>query len=152
MIDITSQPKRIKDSFLWADYMELVCLASDDKCVTPTDIVDKILETRDLEEDIETAFGKVCDGEIVGVRIARNSVNRQSKGFCYLEFNTPQDAQSVVKASAKKRIIVGGRPVRIDYDTGRMKGSFRSESGRLWTKEAKEQQQQQRGGQLPSDL
>lgn len=70
-----------------------------------------------------------------GVRIARNSVTRQSKGFAYIDFETPKDAQNVMKACAKKPLLVGGRMVRLDYDTGRMKGSFRAQSGRLWTKE-----------------
>ena len=104
-----------------------------------------------IEEDIMKVFAKLSGGvdNIEGVRIARNSVNRQSKGFCYVDFVSSDDCHRVVKKAASKpgkRIIVGGRPVRIDYDTGRMKGSFRSETGRLYTKEAKEQQQQGSGG------
>eukprot|EP00934_Nitzschia_sp_Nitz4_P000744 Nitzschia sp. Nitz4//scaffold5_size260463//86691//87548//NITZ4_000969-RA/size260463-processed-gene-0.122-mRNA-1//-1//CDS//3329555301//744//frame0 len=89
------------------------------------------------EEEIASAFEKV-GGTVAadGVRIARNSVTRQSKGFCYVEFETPKDAQKVVKSTAD--IKVGGRVLRLDYDTGRMKGSYRAESGRLWTKESRE--------------
>ena len=59
-----------------------------------------------------------------------------------MEFVSPQDAQKVVQAATKKHLTVGGRIVRLDYDTGRMKGSFRTDSGRLWTKENKEKKRQ----------
>jgi nucleolin len=87
------------------------------------------------EDEIQSVFAK--HGEVAedGVRIARNSVNRQSKGFAYVDFESPKDAQNVMKACIKKALSVGGRMVRLDYDTGRMKGSFRAESGLLWTKE-----------------
>eukprot|EP00526_Cylindrotheca_closterium_P014620 CAMPEP_0113619600 /NCGR_PEP_ID=MMETSP0017_2-20120614/9955_1 /TAXON_ID=2856 /ORGANISM="Cylindrotheca closterium" /LENGTH=279 /DNA_ID=CAMNT_0000529183 /DNA_START=35 /DNA_END=871 /DNA_ORIENTATION=+ /assembly_acc=CAM_ASM_000147 len=93
------------------------------------------------EDEVSQVFGK--HGDIVddGVRIARNSVTRQSKGFAYVEFESPNDAQKVMKACAKRAFSVGGRIVRLDYDTGRMKGSFRSQTGRLWTKEKTEKRQ-----------
>mmetsp|Transcript_3135 Transcript_3135/g.6683 ORF Transcript_3135/g.6683 Transcript_3135/m.6683 type:complete len:225 (+) Transcript_3135:489-1163(+) len=68
------------------------------------------------------------------VRIARNSVTRQSKGFAYIDFGSSKDAQKFMTAAAKKNVTVGGRIVRLDYDTGRAKGSFRTESGRLLQK------------------
>eukprot|EP00536_Pseudo-nitzschia_multiseries_P010566 jgi/Psemu1/307417/fgenesh1_kg.327_\ len=68
------------------------------------------------------------------VRIARNSVTRQSKGFAYIDFENSADAQKLMKAAVKKNLTVGGRIVRLDYDTGRAKGSFRTESGRLLQK------------------
>lgn len=79
-----------------------------------------------------------------GVRIARNSVNRQSKGFCYIDFETPEDARKVMESS--RRLTVNGRLLRLDWDTGRMKGSYRSDSGRLWTKEIKEKNKRARVG------
>jgi nucleolin len=87
------------------------------------------------EDEIHRVFEK--HGEVAedGVRIARNSVTRQSKGFAYVDFESPKDARKVMKACIKKALVVGGRMVRLDYDTGRMKGSFRAESGLLWTKE-----------------
>ena len=87
------------------------------------------------EEDVSKVFEKYGDIVEDGVRIARNSVTRQSKGFAYIDFASPKDAQKVMKACSKKPFAVGGRLVRLDYDTGRMKGSFRAQSGRLWTKE-----------------
>jgi nucleolin len=85
------------------------------------------------------------------VRIAKNSVTHQSKGFGYLDLPNPDDARQVMNAAAKRPIKVGGRVIRLDYDTnGRIKGSYRSDSGRLWSKEQREreqhQQQQQYGG------
>ena len=95
------------------------------------------LPYRAAEDEIAAAFesfGATISED--GVRIARNSVTRQSKGFCYIDFETPKDAQRVMKST--KNVVVGGRILRLDYDTGRMKGSYRAESGRLWTKESKE--------------
>eukprot|EP00980_Cylindrotheca_fusiformis_P007555 scaffold1567_cov102-Cylindrotheca_fusiformis.AAC.6 len=87
------------------------------------------------EDDVSQVFELHGDIAEDGVRIARNSVTRQSKGFAYIDFESPKEAQKVMKACVKKALVVGGRTVRLDYDTGRMKGSFRAESGRLWTKD-----------------
>jgi nucleolin len=90
------------------------------------------------EEDISKVFetfGIIVDG---GVRIARNSVNRQSKGFAYVDYAAPEEAQKAVQSCASTNAHVGGRLVRVDYDTGRMKGSFKTGTGQLWTKEVKE--------------
>ena len=89
------------------------------------------------EEDIATAFSKHSPQSSIsedGVRIARNSVTRQSKGFCYIDYETSKDVKRLMKAAIKKNVIVEGRIVRLDYDTGRAKGSFRTESGRLLNK------------------
>ncbi|KAL3897200.1 MAG: hypothetical protein SGARI_006976, partial [Bacillariaceae sp.] len=104
------------------------------------------------EVEIAAAFSKRLSTSTTlteeHVRIARNSVTRQSKGFCYVDFDTVKDIESVVKASLQRPIAVGGRAVRLDYDTGRVKGSFRTDSGRLYAKEQteKKQQQRERGG------
>jgi nucleolin len=91
------------------------------------------------EEEISAVFSQF--GTIVpnGVRIARNSVNRQSKGFCYVDFEQPDEAKQAVTACATSKIHVGGRLVRVDYDTGRIKGSYKAESGRQWTKHVQKQ-------------
>ncbi|CAJ1966412.1 unnamed protein product [Cylindrotheca closterium] len=93
------------------------------------------------EDEVSEVFGKHGDIADDGVRIARNSVTRQSKGFAYVEFQSADDAQKVMKACAKRAFSVGGRMVRLDYDTGRMKGSYRSQTGRLYTKEQSEKRQ-----------
>lgn len=90
------------------------------------------------EEDISKifeTFGTIVEG---GVRIARNSVTRQSKGFAYVDYTEPEEAQKAVQSCASTHAQVGGRLVRVDYDTGRMKGSFKTGTGRLWTQEMKE--------------
>ena len=89
------------------------------------------------EDEIAQAFSKHTPQSTIaedGVRIARNSVTRQSKGFCYIDYETSKDAQRLFKAAIKKNVLVGGRIVRLDFDTGRVKGSFRTESGRLLNK------------------
>jgi nucleolin len=91
------------------------------------------------DEDLESVFGTFGtlreDGG--GIRIARHSSSRQSKGFAYVEYTTPEDAQRAVQASYQnpQGIAILGRRVHLDYDTGRMKGSYKTEQGRLWTKE-----------------
>ena len=90
------------------------------------------------EEDITESFqvcGKILDG---GVRVARNSATRQSKGFAYVEYKNPEGAQGAVKKAAKPfGMKVLDRPVFVDYDEGRMKGSYKTEDGKLWSKEFK---------------
>lgn len=89
------------------------------------------------EEDIAKSFDSFGVGITEqSVRIARNSVTRQSKGFCYIDFESSQDAQTIMKTD--RQLTVKGRLLSLDWDSGRMKGSFRSGSGRLWTKEVKE--------------
>ena len=83
------------------------------------------------EEDIQAVleqYGTIVSG---GVRVVRNSVTHQSKGFCYVEF----EDVAAAKAAMQNRIVIIGRPCRMDYDHGRMKGSFRTATGRLWQKE-----------------
>jgi nucleolin len=91
------------------------------------------------EDDVTVVFENYG---LTGVRIARNSVTRQSKGFCYIDVETPKDAESLMRK--KEPFVVGGRRVRLDYDSGRMKGSFRAQSGRLWTKEKEQSDKRQR--------
>lgn len=84
------------------------------------------------EEDIEKVmekFGTIVDG---GVRVVRHSAeHRRSKGFAYVEFEDIETATAVMK----ERIEILNRPCRTDYDHGRIKGSFRTASGRFWNKE-----------------
>jgi nucleolin len=92
------------------------------------------------EEDIATVFRTTKDC----VRIARNSITRQSKGFAYVDFPSTKELETFVShtaaaaaaaaAATTKPLIVGGRQLRLDYDTGRVKGSYRADDGRLWSK------------------
>lgn len=91
------------------------------------------------EEDIQKVFGgfgKIVEG---GVRIARNYNTRQSKGFAYIEFKNPEGAHAAVVAQQQKRqrLQVLGRTVFVDYDVGQMKLSYKTQEGRLWSKEYK---------------
>lgn len=84
------------------------------------------------KEDIENLFrscGKIVEG---GVRIAWNYHTRQSKGFCYVEFKHPEGAYAAVTNQPWK---LQGRVCQIDYDEGSIKGSYKTEEGRLWRKE-----------------
>lgn len=89
------------------------------------------------EDDLTNLFSEYGTIAEDGVRIARNSVSRQSKGFAYIDFATSLDAQKVIEVATKRALKIEGRIVRLDYDTGRIKGSFRTDSGKLWTKETK---------------
>jgi nucleolin len=83
------------------------------------------------EENIHAAleqFGTTVSG---GIRVVRHSSTQRSKGFAYVEF---ESMDSAVKAF-ESTIIVNGRPCRVDYDHGRMKGSYRGADGKLWEKE-----------------
>lgn len=98
------------------------------------------------EEQILESFrvcGKILEG---GVRIARNHINGQSKGFGYVEYKNAEGAYAAVqKASKPFGLNVSGRPVFVDYDEGSMKGSFRNKDGKLWSKEHGQQQQSNQG-------
>jgi nucleolin len=79
---------------------------------------------------VQAAFEKF--GKVASVRIPRRTDTRASKGFGYVQFETPQAAQAAVTfASAPdSRLLVAERPVKLDYDTGAPKASFRAPDGR----------------------
>ncbi len=84
------------------------------------------------KEDIEDLFrscGKIVEG---GVRIAWNYKTKQSKGFCYIEFKHPEGAYAAV---TRQPWALQGRVCQVDYDEGTIKGSYKTEEGRLWRKE-----------------
>mmetsp|Transcript_20741 Transcript_20741/g.46935 ORF Transcript_20741/g.46935 Transcript_20741/m.46935 type:complete len:329 (-) Transcript_20741:63-1049(-) len=96
--------------------------------------------TEDQILEVFRTCGKVVEG---GIRIARNHVTGQSKGFCYCEFKNEEAAYSAVQRAAKPfGVTVLKRPVFVDYDEGAMKGSYRSGDGKLWSKEYGDRQQQ----------
>ena len=105
-----------------------------DGCVT---IFVNNLPYEATEDQIAAVFSKHAPNSSIaedGVRIARNSMTRQSKGFAYIDFETSKDAKRLMKAAVKKNVLLGGRIIRLDYDTGRIKGSFRTASGQLLNK------------------
>jgi nucleolin len=85
------------------------------------------------EEDIQPVleyFGKTAAG---GIRVVRHSSTQRSKGFAYVEFESIESATAAFQSILP--IAVQGRPCRVDYDHGRMKGSYRGADGLLWEKE-----------------
>ena len=86
----------------------------------------RIVETVDNTTDTKgNGGGQFDEKEFGGVRIAKNSVTRQSKGFAYIDFVNHKECQKLMTAAVTKNVMVGGRIVRLDYDTGRIRGSFR---------------------------
>jgi nucleolin len=81
-------------------------------------------------EDVLKECGAIAPG---GIRVVRHSSTQRSKGFAYVEFESLSSAKSVFESTTP--LVVKGRPCRVDYDHGRMKGSYRAASGRLWEKE-----------------
>lgn len=82
-----------------------------------------------VEEDVQQVmekFGLIVEG---GVRVVRHSGTGQSKGFGYVEYESIESAKAAVTAAP---IRISGRPCRMDYDHGRVKGSFRMADRTLW--------------------
>jgi len=87
------------------------------------------------EVDVEEVFrscGKIVEA---GVRLTRNYQTKELKGFGYIEFKNPEGAFAAVQRAAKGGLLLKGRPVHVDYEEGKMKGSFRNAEGNLWQKE-----------------
>lgn len=83
------------------------------------------------EEDIDAVMNKFGEISKGGIRIVRHSGTNQSKGFCYVEYEELESA----KAAANARIQILGRSCRVDFDHGRVRGSFRTADRKLWQKE-----------------
>lgn len=90
------------------------------------------------EDDVRhvmAKYGDICEG---GVRIVRHSQTGRSKGFGYVQYADKASAQKAIKAStAREAIEIAGRTCRLDYDHGRVRGSFRTADRKLWHKEYK---------------
>lgn len=87
------------------------------------------------ENDVEEVFrtcGKIVQG---GVRLTRNYQTKELKGFGYIEFKNPEGAFAAVQRAAKGGIVIKGRTCQVDYDEGKVKGSFRKADGSFWQKE-----------------
>lgn len=75
------------------------------------------------ENDVTEAF-RFC-GKIANVRLAIWAHTEQLKGFGYVEFKNEDSAEIAVKKS--NTIRVKGRPVFCDFETGKPKGSFKTQ-------------------------
>jgi len=94
------------------------------------------------EDDIQAMFeelypNKELDIAEGGIRVVRHSHTGRSKGFAYVEFVKQEDAIQVVQnvQNRQKLLIVCHRACRVDYDHGRVRGSFRTADRKLWHKE-----------------
>ena len=76
-------------------------------------------------------FGKITSN---GIRLPLNSSSK-SKGFCYVTYYSSASCYSaVMKGSKPYGIVVGGRPVFVDYEEKGVEGvrdSFRTEDGKV---------------------
>lgn len=86
------------------------------------------IDERDVAE-LFRSCGKIVEG---GVRLTRNYQTKELKGFGYVEFKNPEGAFSAVQRAHKGALHLKGRPCRVDYEEGKMKGSFRDGQGKLW--------------------
>lgn len=51
-----------------------------------------------------------------------NSVTKQFKGFAYVEFKNPESVKKSLLLNGKS---VKGREIQVDFDTGKVKGSYK---------------------------
>jgi nucleolin len=78
----------------------------------------------------------------VSTRLARWNHTGHLKGFGYVQFEHGFSAEAAVKAfragaradGGGEPVMVGDRAVQLDYETGAPRGSFKTASGRLFTK------------------
>ena len=84
-------------------------------------------------EDVMKKYGDIAEG---GVRIVRHSDTGRSKGFGYVQYTNTASATKACRAASS--IVIAGRPCRLDYDHGRVRGSFRTVDRKLWHKEYKQ--------------
>jgi nucleolin len=92
------------------------------------------------EEDVEVAVSEY--GAIVspgGVRIVRHSGTGVSKGFGYVTFCQLSSAVALVTAASSSQtpLCILNRPCRVDYDHGRIRGSFRTADRKLYHQQYK---------------
>lgn len=78
------------------------------------------------EDDIIESL-RVC-GPISKVRLAVWGHTQQQKGFGYVEFKREESAEIAVKKSAT--LVVKGRPVFIDFETGAPKASYKAKDSK----------------------
>ncbi|GMI07657.1 hypothetical protein TrVE_jg13127 [Triparma verrucosa] len=88
-------------------------------------------------ESVFKTFGKITPN---GIRLPLNSSSKP-KGFCYVTYLSSSSCYSaVMKGSKPYGIVVGGRPVFVDYEEKGVEGvrdSFKTEDGKSWNKEFK---------------
>ena len=83
------------------------------------------------EASVTEAF-RVC-GRVANVRLAMWNHTKALKGFGYVEF---EEERAAGIAYNKSGMMVAGRPIKIDYDTGVAKASFKTADGKAWNRQA----------------
>ena len=91
------------------------------------------------ESQVQAAF-QFC-GKIASVRLVRWNHTGKLKGIGYVDFRREESAEIAVKK--RHEIKVGGRPLIVDFESGKPKASFRSADGVQWSKL---EQAQNKGG------
>ena len=75
-------------------------------------------------------------GEIKDIRLTRWQHTGALKGVGYVQFTHGPSVDAAVKEAGSLQI--GGRTLKLDYEMGTPRSSFRTADGRLWTKENKD--------------
>ena len=77
------------------------------------------------EDDIGDRFRPF--GEIGEIRLGYNWQTKQSKGFCYVVFKTHEGAKAaLLKMNGKELNNFPGRCLKVDFDTKKAKGSYKT--------------------------
>lgn len=88
------------------------------------------------EEDIEQYMLnnynkiKIKNG---GIRVIRDYRTSRSKGFAYIQFDNVENAIYIMKQYEQQPIIIKNRKCYLDYDHGRIKGSYRLPNRQFWS-------------------
>lgn len=85
------------------------------------------------EEEVRQAF--MVFGKIASVRLAVWGHTQKLKGFGYVEFQAENSAAIAMKKTAD--IVIKGRHIICDFETGTPKGSYRTPEGQPWQKAAR---------------
>ncbi|QIW96467.1 hypothetical protein AMS68_001985 [Peltaster fructicola] len=77
------------------------------------------------KEDIEKLFGQI--GKVLSLRLVVDKDTHKPKGFGFLEYGTPAEADSAIRNLNNKEIQ--GRTLRVDYSNDNEKGGKPAEDG-----------------------
>ena len=84
------------------------------------------------EQQLIDVFEKF--GQVKSVRIPKWNHTQNAKGFGYVDFEQKTFAVACVQSHREHPIKVSERTLQLDYDQGKPKKGFKTESGRAWYK------------------
>ncbi|KAA0165417.1 hypothetical protein FNF28_03473 [Cafeteria roenbergensis] len=84
------------------------------------------------EDAIRLAFMRF--GKVASIRLPRWGNTNNSKGIAYVQFLKGESASAAVAAATTEPMVMEGRALGLDYDTGAPKASFKGADGRAWAK------------------